>query len=188
MRHSVVMSRPRTVVLLEGATDAAAVRVAAASLHRSLDDVDLVDLGGVTNVGKALDRLQQAAPGPVVLGLCDAGEVHVVRRALQRGQLAPVDLAERGFFVCSRDLEDELIRALGVARALTVVESVGLAEKFATLQQQPAWIGQPVQAQLHRFCGVASGRKLLLATAFAEALPASDLPEPLTNLVTRLPV
>lgn len=180
----------RVTVLLEGASDVAAVRALAVAAGVDLDLVRLVDLGGVTNVERALTGLDQQHPGGEVVGLCDAAEAGVVVKALRRRGLFlrdADDLPSYGFFVCVADLEDELIRALGADRAVAVIERVGLGGKLTTLRGQLAWRDRPLLEQLRRFCGVASGRKELLAAAFAESLDADAVPEPLRMLLDRLP-
>ncbi|WP_422933111.1 hypothetical protein [Sinomonas sp. P47F7] len=182
---------PRTaLVLLEGVSDVAAVRVLASARGVDPQRIDLVDMGGVTNVRHALTEATRRRPEADVVGLCDAGEAHFVIKAL-RAVGYPVrdasDLPAYGFFVCQSDLEDELIRALGTARTMAVVEKLGLSAKLATLRQQPAWQGRPLAHQLHRFCGVASGRKELLAGELAAALAPGEEPGPLRMLVERMP-
>ncbi len=178
-----------TTVLLEGVSDVAAVRAVAQRLDVDLSSVQLVDLGGVTNVRRVLLDIVRARPDADLLGLCDAGEVRFVLRALDvagRGVAHERELPSRGFFVCHADLEDELIRALGTARTVAAIEELGLGTKLATLQQQPAWQGRPLAEQLHRFCGVASGRKELLAGALAAELKPSEVPVPLRRLAERM--
>jgi len=178
-----------TTVLLEGVSDVAAVRAVAKRLDVDLSSVQLVDLGGVTNVRRVLLDIVHARPDAGLLGLCDAGEVRFVLRALDVAGLGVAherELPSRGFFVCHADLEEELIRALGTARTVAVIEGLGLGTKLATLQQQPAWQGRPLAEQLHRFCGVASGRKELLAGALAAELKPSEVPVPLRRLAERM--
>ena len=178
-----------TTVLLEGVSDVAAVRAVARRLDVDLSSVQLVDLGGVTNVRRVLLDIVHARPDAGFLGRCDAGEVRFVLRALDVAGLGVAherELPSRGFFVCHADLEEELIRALGTARTVAVIEGLGLGTKLATLQQQPAWQGRPLAEQLHRFCGVASGRKELLAGALAAELKPSEVPVPLRRLVERI--
>jgi len=180
---------PAAVVFLEGASDVAAARALAATREVSLERVRLVDLGGVTNLRRALARAAEQWPDAQPLGLCDAGEAHVAEGALRARGLAvrdASDLPAYGFFVCRRDLEEELIRALGTARTVDVVSRLGLGPKLVALQQQPAWVDRPVAEQLHRFCGVASGRKELLARALAQALTPDEVPEPLGLLLDRI--
>jgi len=125
-------------------------------------------------------------PAPRVVGLCDAGEARVVLRALQRVGRAVrevEDLPTEGFYVCHRDLEDELIRALGPARCLELLAEQGLAARFEAFSRQRAWAGRPLTERLHRFSGIASGRKILLAGAMAGALAPDRVPAPLAGLL-----
>lgn len=180
-----------TLVLLEGPSDVAAITAVlgdslAGAGHASYA---LVDMGGVTNVGAHLRRAAEHRPAPRMIGLCDAGEAGVVVRALQRlgrDVEEPADLAAEHFFVCERDLEDELIRALGPDTCLGLLEEVGLAPRFASFSRQPAWQGRPLVQRLHRFCGIASGRKVMLAGVMAAALGPGQLPAPLAGLVGSL--
>ena len=119
----------RVVVLLEGRSDVAAVRVllrtAGLDGNGRAHDVELVDMGGVTNIRHHLVRLVAGAPGTGattrVLGLGDVAQAPFLARALAVvgrpvGDLR--DMAALGFHVCDRDLEDELLRALGPARVV----------------------------------------------------------------------
>ncbi len=179
----------RPVVLLEGASDVAAVRAVAEVLGIDDEGVRYVDLGGVTNVAARLEILRTDEPDADVVGMCDAAEAPVVIRALEAGGAwlrDADDLPSYGFFVCHKDLEDELLRALGPSRAVEVVDAMGLRDKLYALQQQPAWRDRDLHDQLHRFCGVASGRKVLLARNLADALTPAEVPDPLRQLVERL--
>lgn len=185
----VVVPAPRVVVLLEGQSDVAAVRTLAVARGLAVTGVELVDMGGVTNVRRHLDGLLGQRRPPRVLGMCDASEERFVRRALTaHGVSAPdtTTLGSLGFHVCDRDLEDELIRALGAETVLGVLDELGLGDRFVTLQQQPAWRGRPLPAQLRRFAGVASGRKSLFAAALAAALPPHQAPPPLAALLDQM--
>jgi hypothetical protein len=171
-----------TVVLLEGRSDVAAVAAVAGTWGLPAGSTQLIDMGGVTGIRRQLSALR-AWPEPVrVLGMCDAGEVSVVVRAL--GVSGEADLAEQGFTVCRADLEEELIRALGPERVLDVLDRLGLSVRLAVLQNQPAWRGRPLTEQLHRFAGTTAGRKELLAGALAAELSADEVPAPLRDLVT----
>jgi hypothetical protein len=177
-----------TVVLLEGPSDVAAVRAVAAA-YGVTDDAHryrLVDMGGVTNIRRHLQAIR-TAPAPVrVMGMCDAGEAMFFVRALNAmgdGLHGDAELGSHGFSVCEADLEDELIRALGPERVVSVLCRLGLRETLAIFQRQPAWRDRPLHEQLHRFAGVASGRKTLLAGALAQALAPGEAPAPLRRLV-----
>jgi hypothetical protein len=167
------------VVLLEGRSDVAAVRAIATTAGLPADAYRLVDMGGVTNVRRHLDSIRDGQ----VLGMCDAGEAHVVARALR---IDVSELGERGFSVCDADLEEELIRACGPDVVLGVLDRLGLGARFATFRNQPAWRGRPVREQLHRFAGTTSGRKALLAGALAAELQPDRVPEPLSRLLERI--
>lgn len=182
-------SESRIVVLLEGASDVAAVRAVMATCGVDPAPVELVALQGVTNVGRVLKEIRQLRGDVDVVGMCDAAETRFVQRALVDDGL-PVsdasDLPVYGFFVCEADLEDELIRALGPNRARDALVGAGLGSKLEALQLQAAWADRPLAEQIHRFCGVASGRKELAAGILAAALAEDEIPEPMAMLLDRL--
>jgi uncharacterized protein (DUF2384 family) len=84
-----------------------------------------------------------------------------------------------GFYVCVADLEDELIRALGVAAVEEVVDAQGDLGSFRTLQKQPAWQGRTNEEQLRRFMGSGGRRKIRYARLLVEALDLRQVPRPL---------
>jgi hypothetical protein len=182
-------ARAPVIVLVEGASDAAVIRVlcAARGLVESATTYQVRDMGGVTNVGHHLRSLQDDGCGPArVLGLYDAPEERFVLRALRRegyDVTDGADLAGLGFVVCDRDLEEELIRALGADRVEAALAELGELERFRSFQRQPQWRGREVTVQLHRFAGTASGRKLLLARRLAEELTPQTTPVALAALV-----
>lgn len=163
------------VVLVEGESDAVVVRAVAARQGLA-DALEVVAMGGVTNAAAHVRRLATRRPAPRVLGLCDGGE----RRFYER-----VEPSLDGIFVCDRDLEEELIRAVGVEGVLDVLAGLGDLERFRTFQGQPEWRGRPVTDQLHRFAGTRSGRKAALAAALAERLAPGLVPAPLAHLLAR---
>ncbi|MBF4161993.1 hypothetical protein [Nocardioides acrostichi] len=175
-------------VLLEGASDVAAVETAAEVAGVALDGVDLVSMGGVTNIGRHLRAAD--SEGIDLRGMCDAAESPFVVRALRAiGYRVddPDHLPSAGFWVCDRDLEDELVRALGTARILQVLEAQLMLRSFQSLLVQPAWRDRPFADQVHRFVGAGSGRKVRLARAFTACLSPDELPAPLAGLLLSLP-
>lgn len=187
--------RPRVHVLLEGPSDVAAVeevllaRAPAGPAEARGAAYRLIDMGGVTNTDARLREAAALDPPPRVVGLCDAGEARVVVRALQRrgvGLGGPEDLAAHGFFVCERDLEDELIRALGLEACVALLERLGLGPRFRAFSGQRVWAGRPLADRLHRFAGVAAGRKVRLAQAMARELGPDRVPPPISALVEQL--
>jgi hypothetical protein len=178
------------VVLVEGASDRFALEALAE--RRGCDlaacGVSIAAMGGATNIRSFVERLGPHGLDVPLAGLCDAGEVSAFRRALEAGGLgAPLDRAGMealGFYVCDADLEDELIRTLGVDAVLRVVEASGELGAFRTLQKQSAQQGRAVEAQLRRFMGSKSGRKLRYARLLVDALDLANVPRPLDGVLT----
>ncbi|MBE1874930.1 TOPRIM nucleotidyl transferase/hydrolase domain-containing protein [Myceligenerans pegani] len=189
-----LMPDAATVLLVEGITDRIALETLAAADGRDLagEGVLVAPIGGAHAVRRVLTALASAAASgvarPRLGGLCDRREENVFRRALtEAGPAAPrtrAELAELGFFVCVDDLEEELIRAVGVPGVLEVFESAGDLRSFRVFQRQPAWRGRPVDAQLYRFVRSVSERNLLYAGLLAEAAARQgSAPEPLAGLL-----
>lgn len=176
-------------MLVEGVSDRVAVETLAAGHGRNLaaEGVSVVPIGGAGNFRSALRRFGPGGQGARLAGLCDAREERDFRRGLADAGLAMREtggnLERLGFFVCVEDLEDELIRALGVAAVEEVVAAQGELRSFRTLQKQPAQRGRTTEAQLRRFLGTHSGRKEQYARALVEALPVADVPRPLAGLL-----
>ncbi|MFJ9624047.1 TOPRIM nucleotidyl transferase/hydrolase domain-containing protein [Streptomyces sp. NPDC101181] len=182
----------RTVVLVEGVSDRAAVEALAARRGRALaaEGVVVVPIGGATSITRFLRPLGPQGLGLRLVGLCDAAEQRFFLEGLERTGfgtgLTPGDLAALGFFTCHADLEDELIRALGTEGVQRVIDDQGDLRTLRTFQRQPAQRDRPVEAQLRRFMGTISGRKEHYARALTEALDPARLPEPLAGLLVRL--
>ncbi|MGN6741927.1 MAG: TOPRIM nucleotidyl transferase/hydrolase domain-containing protein, partial [Amnibacterium sp.] len=170
---------PRAVVLVEGRSDRAALHAAAQVLGRDLsaERVAVVAMGGITNLLRFTDAAAAVAPGVPTAALCDGGEERWLRRATARMPIHPA------IALCDRDLEDELLRALGDERALAVLDAAGELGAFRGFPGQPAQRRRPVTAQLHRFLGVASGRKTRMADPLTAALSAAELPPPFRALL-----
>lgn len=182
----------RTVVLVEGISDRLAVEALAARRGRDLgaEGVSVVPIGGAHAIGTFLARFGPGGLDLRLAGLCDAGEERHFQRALERtglgSNLARADLEALGFFVCVVDLEDELIRSLGAAAVMEVVDAQGDLGSFRTFQKQPAWRGRAVEEQLRRFLGTHSGRKIQSAALLVEALDLTRVPRPLERLLAHV--
>src|SRR3954471_21131566 len=126
------------VILVEGLSDREAVEALAERLGRDLavEGVTVVPIGGPQAIGRALARL----PGARLAGLCDAGEERDFRRALERAglgeELDRAGMEALGCFVCDGDLEDELVRVLGVAAMEDILDARGILGSFRTYQKQ----------------------------------------------------
>src|SRR5262245_3572043 len=183
------MDALRAVVLVEGASDQAAVETLAARRGRVLaaEGVAVVPMGGATNVRTFAERFGPRGLDLGLAGLYDAGEERAVCRGLEAaGVVVPPGrpgLEAVGFHGCEADLEDELIRALGVAEVERVVAAQGELRSFRILQNQPAQRGRDHAAQLRRFIGVRSGRKLRYARLLVDALDLAQVPPPLDGVL-----
>ena len=181
--------KPRAVVLVEGQSDRIALDTLAARSGRDLTDegVDIVVMNGVTNTRAFASRLGPRGSGFRLMGLYDAPDEAIVRRGLSAaglgGALEPAGLLELGFHPCSADLEDELIRALGVDAVEAVIEAAGEARSLRLLAGMPAQRGWSRVELLRRFFGSQSGRKARYARLMVEALPADRVPDPLAAVL-----
>ena len=182
----------RSAILVEGESDRLAVVALARRHGRDLDaeDVVVVPMGGSKNINKFLDRYGPVGLDLRLAGLCDAGEAGDFRRALERAELgrdlSRASMERLGFYVCEDDLEDELIRALGPDRVEGVLRQLGALDPFRTFQKQPQWQGRPIDDQLRRFIGTASGRKALAAPLLVEALDLDRVPRPLDGVLAHV--
>jgi hypothetical protein len=174
------MNELRAVVLVEGTSDQRALEALAVRRGRDLvaEGVAVVPIGGAQAIGRFVDRFGPRGLDLRLAGLCDAAEQGEFRRALERAGLGS-DLERLGFFVCSADLEEELIRALGSPAVEQLVEAQGDLGSFRTLQKQPAWRGRPIEQQLRRFFGSGARRKIRYARLLVDALDLADVPRPL---------
>ena len=147
----------RSVVLVEGPSDAAAVEALARRHSRDLDaeGVSIVPMGGYGNLGGHLERYGPSGLGVRISCLYDAPEErHFVRGLARAGFGSPLtraDLEGLRFYACDVNLEDELTRALGPAAMEELLEAQGELSAFRTYQKQPAHREEPLEEQLHGF-------------------------------------
>jgi hypothetical protein len=178
-----------TVVLVEGISDQSAVEALAARHDRDLtvEGVCVVPIGGAMGVGRFLRILGGHGLAVSIRGLCDEGEEGYFRRGLEQAGhgagLTRSTMESLGFYVCVADLEDELIRALGVAGVERVLAAENDLARFRAFQNQPAQRGRAVERQLRRFMGTISGRKARYARALVFALGSHRIPRPLDHLL-----
>ncbi len=168
------------VILVEGESDAAALRAAARVLDVAQPQVTAMN--GITNLRHFLTTINGDAAG-----LYDVGEAHHVAQALGagvEGAAGPSLVEARGFFGCDPDLEAELIAALGAGEVLAVIEQQGRdAHRFRQLQQMPHWHGRPVEDQLRRWLGSGGSRKVRYAELLAASLSPDRVPRPLRRVL-----
>ena len=181
----------RTLVLVEGESDAAAVRAVSNLIGFDLarHHVWLQSTNGVTNYSRALSMFMLEHPHAGFCGLYDVADERYVRRALSSVAAPLTDdtsVESFGFFACVADLEDELIRALGSESVEHVIEQQGELASLRRFQAMPQHRGTPVEQQLRRFLGTRATRKIRSAQRLVEALTVDQLPAPLAGLAARL--
>lgn len=180
-----VDAKLRSVVLVEGPSDSAAVRALARRLGHDLDaeGVSIVAMGGYGNLGRFLERYGPSGLGVRLAGLYDAPEERHFRRGLARAgfgsSLARADLEGLGFYACA-NLEDELTRALGPEAMEELLETQGELSAFRTYQKQPAHRQRAIEAQLSGFLW---NRKLEYGALIVNALDLDRIPRPLDRVL-----
>jgi len=156
------------VVLVEGITDRIALEAVARRLGMDLDDVQIVPIGGA----QAIRRAFAPYAGERVAGLCDAREERWFRRVLGDAT-----------YVCVRDLEDELLRAIGPSRMDELLATQGDLGTFRNFQNQPYWRGRPVEAQLRRWLQASDNRGKRYPPLLVAALEPAEIPAPLAGVL-----
>lgn len=180
----------RAVVLVEGMSDQMALLTLAERQGRDLDaeGISILPMGGATTIGHFLILFGPQGRDVELAGMYDAGEEADFRMALERvglgSNLDREGMEELGFYVCVEDLEDELIRAVGPAKVEAIIESEGETATFRRFQAQPAQRDRPLDAQLRRFMGTRSGRKIRYGALLVEALELDGVPRPLTGVLS----
>jgi hypothetical protein len=179
----------RTAILLEGPSDAAAINALAASRGRNLEaeGICVLPMGGAMSVGRYARLLGPPGLGLRLTGLCDEAERRYYARALGQTQATEqAQSTQQKFFVCAADLEDELIRALGVTRVEEIVRAEGDLRPLQTFLRQSAQQGRTPQQQFRRFLGTKKGRKIRYGRLLVEALDPHRTPAPLDHLLSSL--
>lgn len=169
----------RGVVLVEGTSDRLAVEALALRLGRDLggEGVAIVPMGGFGNLPHFLERYRNLR----LAGIYDVGEERHFLRAL--GCDDRRELERAGFYACTRDLEDELTRAVGPEEMERVLAEQGELRAFRTYQKQPAHRDRPLEEQLHGFMW---NRKQRYAVLLVEALDLEQVPRPLDRVLTHV--
>lgn len=174
---------PRAIVIVEGASDRVALETLARRRDRDLaaEGVEIVAIGGASSIRRFLEKLPAGDSNVRLAGLVDARQERDFRRAFEQTGFGSAVIE-----VCDTDLEDELIRALGISGMEGVIEGQGELRSFRSLQRQPAQRGRTPLQHLRRFISSKSGRKALYARAMVQALDLNDVPRPLDRLLAQL--
>src|SRR6478609_3420382 len=143
----------RGVVLVEGTSDRRAVETLARRRGRDLE-----------------------AEGVAIVPLGGYGNLP---RILEQHR----DVVLAGFYDCTRDLEDELTRAVGPDGMERVLAEQGELRAFRTYQKQLAHRSRPLEEQLHGFMW---NRKQRYAVLLVDALDLERIPRPLDRVLAHL--
>ncbi len=134
-------------------------------------------MGGYGNLPRVLEEHRDVR----LAGLYDAGEERHFLRAL--GCRDREELERAGFYACTRDLEDELTRAVGPVGMERVLAEQGDLRAFRTYQKQPAHRAEPLEEQLHGFMW---NRKQKYAELLVDALELDRIPRPLDRVLAHV--
>ncbi len=186
------MTPLRAVVLVEDNSDRVALQTFAGRIGRDLaaEGVEVVAMGGITNTRTFATRYGPLGFDVPLAGLYDADEETKLRNGLAAAGLPaarePDGPSGLGFYRCCADLEDELIRALGIAAVEAVIEATGETHSLRLPAGMPAQRDWTREEVLRRSLGVRSGRKARYAALLVEALDPARIPVPLAAVLARV--
>lgn len=173
------------VIIVEGISDQIAVETLGLRQGRDLDAEGVVVLP-VGGAQAALPYLREYGPRGQQLGLaglCDEDAAETMRRGLRLAGVGEptttAEMAALGFHVCTRDLEDELIRALGTDKVEAAIEAQGDLASVQAFLKQPDWKGRNRASQLHRFFRSQGRRNKRYARVLLETVEPDHAPWPL---------
>ena len=95
---------------------------------------------GATNIAHFLQKYGPRGLDVGLAGLCDSAEMRFFQKGFERVGLGTVasrsELEGRRFYACDADLEDELIRALGVGAVEQILAEQGDLASFRKFQRR----------------------------------------------------
>jgi hypothetical protein len=179
----------RSIVIVEGQSDGAAVRALARRQGYDLDaeGVSVVPWAATgTSAGFSSGTGPRGSVSVSPPSMTPRKSTTSGARSLEpaSGQTSPAgDLEALGFYACHVNLEDELTRALGPAAMEELFEAQGELSAFRTYQKQPAHREEPIEAQLRGFLW---NRKLKYGVLIIETLNLDSVPRPLAAVLAHV--
>jgi ABC-type lipoprotein export system ATPase subunit len=178
----------RRVIFVEGITDYQAVRVVATTLGYDLDamGVAVVALDGAASLTTFLQIMGPQGLDLSIGGICDADYENEWCEYLTAAGLPAgtrQDLNRLGFFVSDRDLEDELVTALGTTAAQMVFANDDASARFQRYANQPAHRDKTLHEQIR---GFAQTRKAYWTPRLAAAVTAANVPSSVKEALDRV--
>lgn len=175
----------RAVILVEGPSDQYALEALADRRGQNLDagGISIVAIGGATAIGTYMSLFGPSGFDLPLAGLCDLAEEPLCSTALRgAGHVinSRTDLEQAGFFVCDIDLEDELIRAVGPADVVQLIDAAGDLNEFQTFQQQPNFRNASLDDQVRAFI---RRQKIKYAPLLVDGLDLANVPSPLDGVL-----
>jgi hypothetical protein len=173
-------------VLVEGLSDLFALVAVANTLGRNLnaEGIAIVSMEGASGIETFVKLLGPAGFQLKLAGLCDADKESHWTDTLHTAGLCTdptrAALGDAGYFVCSPDLEGELLAALGARAVVGIIEEQEEKAAFDRFALQPAQRTKNLEDQLHAFLGK---RKVRYAPLLAERLGRGEIPAPLTGVL-----
>jgi predicted ATPase len=176
----------KKIMFVEGPSDHLAILALAKKKNLSLDSlgVSIVTLNGAGILTWYLKLFGPSGFGLSLCGLCDSDHLSEWSKVLEGAglgtNLSQATMEAIGFFVCVRDLEDELIKALGLAKVIQIIDQIGDNGAWNIFCQQPKNKGLSQAEQLHAFL---TKRKVLYAPLLVSKL-STTIPRPLEEVLT----
>ncbi|HXA29333.1 MAG TPA: AAA family ATPase [Candidatus Angelobacter sp.] len=176
----------RKAILVEGTSDRIALLALAQRLGRRIDaaGVSIVCLDGGGTLATFLGILGPTGLELDVLGLCDEDQEGKWLKTLAAAGFPVADrtsMETYGFYVCTPDLEGELVTALGAAATEALIDTHGEKPGYERFAQQPSNRGKTASELLAAF---ARTNKVFWAPIFVDALDLNQRrPRPLFELI-----
>lgn len=175
----------KRIMFVEGPADRLAILSLARKNNLSLDSrgVSVIALNGADILTWFLKLFGPTGFQLPVCGMCDLDHAPQWSKCLEDSGLgknrSQADMEKIGFFVCDRDLEDELVKALGDAKVIQAINENGDTKAWNVFCQQPTYKALAQPALIRAFL---AKRKVLYAPILVSEL-STTIPRPLKEVL-----